>query len=430
MSIEKNILRILEEINESQKSILKSIVLNEDIEFSSPLDRKLIVTSGFGPRWGELHNGVDLVANAENVKSVADGKVIETAADSKLCGGKIIIKHSNGYQAGYCHMMKINVVAGQIVKRGDVIGISGGGLNDPGKGRTQGRHLHFTLRKNDVPVDPMKFLDKEGIISTSSLGIQSSEEDDDNFITPDTVIDTSPDNGGDFEFADIKKEERIEKNILRIFENINLTKSSLKEISSESEELFGGKKLKIPIDGAHKGQSGWASSNAWDIAAPIGTPVYALADGVVMTFKDYGSKVIRTGGKKLFGQGFTVKSDFGLPNIYYTHLEGSSINKGDKIKCGQLLGYITDFPDSSYDHLHVGVETGNIRQFLNDDGTMKCASGQQIIGVNIGDYSDESNSEFVIVPTNDMSVGNEDDFEFAGIKKNVKENIERIKKML
>jgi murein DD-endopeptidase MepM/ murein hydrolase activator NlpD len=202
MSIEKNILRILEEINESQKSILKSIVLNEDIEFSSPLDRKLIVTSGFGPRSGELHNGVDLVANAENVKSVADGKVIETAADSKLCGGKIIIKHSNGYQAGYCHMMKINVVAGQIVKRGDVIGISGGGLNDPGKGRTLGRHLHFTLRKNDVPVDPMKFLDKD----SSEIGFDS--------VTSNSIIDDLYGNQDDIEYGGLKK--NVKENIERI----------------------------------------------------------------------------------------------------------------------------------------------------------------------------------------------------------------------
>lgn len=428
MSIEKNILRILEEINKSQKSILESIELNESTTLSPPLS-KLHVTSPFGPRWGTQHTGVDLVANAENVKSPANGIVTYTATDEYPCGGTIKIKHADGYTTGYCHMMKIDVKAGQLVKRGDVIGVSGGGLNDPGKGRTQGRHLHFTLRKDGVLVDPMKFLDKDGVILTSDISVPSSKEDE-NFTTPDTVIDTLSGSEDNFEFADIKKEDRIGKNILRIFEKFDSTKFFIKEISSDSSELFGGKKLKIPIDGAHQGQSGWASSNAWDIAAPIGTPVYALADGIVITFKDYGSKVIRTGGKKLFGQGFTVKSDFGLPNIYYTHLEGSSINKGDKIKCGQLLGYITDFPDSGYDHLHVGVETGNIRQFLNDDGTMKCASGLQITGMSLGNHSDEYDSEFVIVPTDDGSVSNEDEFEFAGIKKNVKENIERIKKML
>lgn len=79
MSVEKNILKILEEINKSQKSILQSIELNESTTLSPPLDRKLTVTSGFGPRWGKKHIGVDLVANAENVKSPADGIVTYTA---------------------------------------------------------------------------------------------------------------------------------------------------------------------------------------------------------------------------------------------------------------------------------------------------------------------------------------------------------------
>jgi hypothetical protein len=50
-----------------------------------------------------------------------------------------------------------------------------------------------------------------------------------------------------------------------------------------------------------------------------------------------------------------------------------------------------DFPGSDYDHLHIGVETGNIRQFLNDDGTLKCAKGQTISGTTV--TGSGSNSE-------------------------------------
>lgn len=171
----------------------------------------------------------------------------------------------------------------------------------------------------------------------------------------------------------MSKEKEIQE-ILKLYDVI------LKEAASASEELFGGGNVKIPSDGAHAGQSGWQSSNAWDIAAPVGTPVYALADGVAQTFSDYGRQVTATQGKKLYGQSFTVKSDGGLPDIYYTHLEGSPVTKGSTIKCGQFLGYIMDFPNSSYDHVHIGVSSGNIRQFLNDDGTMKCAKGQKITG--------------------------------------------------
>jgi peptidoglycan hydrolase-like protein with peptidoglycan-binding domain len=147
----------------------------------------------------------------------------------------------------------------------------------------------------------------------------------------------------------------------------------------ESNYLLGGNNMTIPKDGAHAGQSGWHSSNAWDIKASIGDPVFALAGGTVQVFSDYGSDVIKRGGKKLYGQSFTVDSDGGLPDIYYTHLKGATVGKGDNIQCGQLIGYVMDFPGSSYDHVHIGIETGhNIREFLNDDGSLKCAKGQKL----------------------------------------------------
>ena len=167
---------------------------------------------------------------------------------------------------------------------------------------------------------------------------------------------------------------KIINNILESFDIIlNENKSSLNEVSSTSSSLFGGSSVKIPADGAHAGQSGWQSNNAWDIPTPIGSPVYAVADGVVATFTDYGPTPIRKHGKTLFGAGFTVNSSNGLPNVYYTHLKDCTISQGSNVKCGQLLGYIMDFPGSDYDHLHIGVETGhNIKEFLNANGTLKC----------------------------------------------------------
>lgn len=190
----------------------------------------------------------------------------------------------------------------------------------------------------------------------------------------------------------------IEKLISKIFEEIQENKKSIREASSSSDKLFGGTNVKIPVDGAHAGQSNWASSNAWDIAGKIGTPVYALASGKATTFSDYGRSVIATNGKKLYGQSFTVKSDGGLPSIYYTHLEGSPIRLGSQIDCGDFLGYIMDFPGSSYDHVHIGVESGNIRQFLNDDGSIKCAKGQIMSGVNVDGTTSTDDSDVIEVP--------------------------------
>ena len=249
----------------------------------------------------------------------------------------------------------------------------------------------------------------------------------------------------------------IEKNISRLFEEIESSKNSINEILSGSEELFGGAPVRIPRDGAHAGQSGWASGNAWDIAGSIGTPVYALANGVAVTFRDYGDKVIARDGKKLYGQSFTIQSYDGLPDVYYTHLMGSPIRKGSEVSCGEFLGVIADFPGSSYDHVHIGVESGNIRQFLNDDGTLKCTNGLNIPGLEIdpkilggvalggaalggvaalgsGEGSTGSEEEFVY--GGGMLKDKDSDFQYGGgkrrdpVKDPVKENIERIKKML
>jgi len=193
----------------------------------------------------------------------------------------------------------------------------------------------------------------------------------------------------------------MDKNILEILESYksiqNLKKdlrNGINEVSSASPDLLGGKSVNIPNDGAHVGQSGWQSGNAWDIAAKIGDPVYAIASGTVQTFNDYGSTVVKKDGKKLFGIGFTVDSDNNLPDVYYAHLKDAQIKRGDHIECGQLLGYVMDFPDSSYDHVHIGVESGhNIREFLNSDGSLKCASGRKLDIQNLSQSNSTDSNE-------------------------------------
>jgi len=168
------------------------------------------------------------------------------------------------------------------------------------------------------------------------------------------------------------------KKILQSFDKIlNENKLFVNEASASSSSLFGGDKVTIPADGAHAGQSGWQSGNAWDIAAAPNTPVYAIAAGKVITLKDYGTDVTETEGKRLYGYGFTVDSDNNLPDVYYTHLTTVSVKQGDNIQCGQFLGYVMKSPQSvNYDHVHIGVESGHkITEFLNTDGSLKCGGG-------------------------------------------------------
>lgn len=165
----------------------------------------------------------------------------------------------------------------------------------------------------------------------------------------------------------------MKKNILISSRQLQVILESFGGFSKQSSDLLGGVNVVIPGDGAHAGQEGWQSYNAWDIKSSIGTPVYSLSSGEVITWRDYGDKVIKTQGKKLYGQSFTIKSYDGLPKIYYTHLKSSKVRKGDSVKCGQLLGYIMDFPNSDYDHVHIGIEPpGHIEDFLTSDGTLKC----------------------------------------------------------
>lgn len=185
-------------MNEDIKDIIQSFdlmlgdnksIVNE-VALISPL-AQTSVNSGFGQRWGRLHNGVDLAANAIEVKSPADGVVEVGAIKNDSCGGTIVISHAGGYKTGFCHMQKISVNPGDNVKQGQVIGISGGGKDDIGRGRSDGRHLHFTLRKDGKVVDPMDYINKTGVIMTGSVPQSTTHNDDMSDDTSDTTSGTT-----------------------------------------------------------------------------------------------------------------------------------------------------------------------------------------------------------------------------------------------
>jgi biotin carboxyl carrier protein len=154
-------LNLQEDINRIKE--LMSLTESQKIQY--PLDGSRHVNSGYG--WRNIggratknHKGVDLRAKDANIKSPLDGKVtVSDMNHNPLCGGTIDIEHSDGYKTRFCHVQKLLVNKGDTVKQGQVVGISGGGAKDPGKGNSMGKHLHWTLMKNGVPVDPMNHLD-------------------------------------------------------------------------------------------------------------------------------------------------------------------------------------------------------------------------------------------------------------------------------
>jgi GH24 family phage-related lysozyme (muramidase) len=149
--------------------------LNE-ATLSSPIG-PTSVGSPYGPRWGKIHHGVDLDAKSGTpIKSPLDGKVIDAAIRQDPCGGTIFIQHADGYKTRYCHCKQINVSKGDIVTKGDVIGLTGGGEGEVGQGLSTGPHLHFEVYKDGGTVDPMLHLGSEvGDFVASSSSASNKE---------------------------------------------------------------------------------------------------------------------------------------------------------------------------------------------------------------------------------------------------------------
>ncbi len=110
------------------------------------------VSSGFGTRWGRLHAGID-IAGPGSVKAADNGRVIEAGWHGDY-GNCVIIDHGNGLQTLYAHMSSVKVKVGDVVAQGKVIGVKGA------TGDATGVHLHFEVRKNGTPQNPMKYLSR------------------------------------------------------------------------------------------------------------------------------------------------------------------------------------------------------------------------------------------------------------------------------
>lgn len=111
---------------------------------------------------GVVHNAVDIrIVQGSKVRAAADG-VISKVADNGFAYSYIIIAHPDRMLTLYGHLSEILVEEGQIVRQGQVIGLSGGIPGTKGAGwLTTGAHLHFEVFKNFVHVDPLDFLPLE-----------------------------------------------------------------------------------------------------------------------------------------------------------------------------------------------------------------------------------------------------------------------------
>jgi len=116
------------------------------------------MASGFGYRTDpftkvkKFHSGMDFSAK-EGTPAYATGDGVVERADNLMSGygNLVIVDHGFGYRTYYAHLSKYNVQKGQKIKRGDVVGFVGS------TGRSQAPHLHYEVRINSEPINPVHF---------------------------------------------------------------------------------------------------------------------------------------------------------------------------------------------------------------------------------------------------------------------------------
>ena len=123
--------------------------------FAYPMDT-VDIRASFGTqrilngRKGNIHNGIDFhAAVGDSIHAIADGKVILAGDDFFYNGNFALLDHGLGLTSVYLHMSKLLVRNGQMVKKGELLGLAGA------TGRATGPHLHLGVQWYNKRIDPM-----------------------------------------------------------------------------------------------------------------------------------------------------------------------------------------------------------------------------------------------------------------------------------
>ncbi len=157
-SLEKT---IRQKMSEKDKTKLES----GSSELAWPVPKNVITTSFNDPDYpyrkiiGE-HAAIDIrAAQGTTLRAAGDGYVARVKFDGNTNYAYIMIIHSGGLSTVYGHVSAVSVAVDDYVKRGDVIGRTGGYPRTVGAGAfTTGPHLHFEVRKDGIPVNPLNYL--------------------------------------------------------------------------------------------------------------------------------------------------------------------------------------------------------------------------------------------------------------------------------
>lgn len=111
-----------------------------------------VITSGFGLRWGRMHEGVDIAAPTGTTIVAAAAGTVVIAGWSGGYGNLVVVDHGGGLATAYAHQSAISVGVGQWVEQGQAVGAVGS------TGHSTGPHLHLEVRIGGAPVDPLGYL--------------------------------------------------------------------------------------------------------------------------------------------------------------------------------------------------------------------------------------------------------------------------------
>ena len=145
---------VLDKITQTQRKYMLSVIPS-----GSPLV-ETVVTSHFGYRihpitnTKKFHQGIDLRAQiGTEVYATADGIVKKVHKyNTGSFGRLVVISHNYGFETAYAHLRKINLEPGDVVKKGDLIGLSGN------SGRSNAPHLHYEVRYLEKVLNPRYFI--------------------------------------------------------------------------------------------------------------------------------------------------------------------------------------------------------------------------------------------------------------------------------
>jgi murein DD-endopeptidase MepM/ murein hydrolase activator NlpD len=111
-----------------------------------------VITSPYGYRGRRFHSGIDLRAHpGAPIRASAAGRVVYSGW-MRGYGKIVIIRHKRGFSTRYAHNSKLLVKRGQYVRQNQIIALAGA------SGRARGPHLHFEIRKNGIPQNPMHYI--------------------------------------------------------------------------------------------------------------------------------------------------------------------------------------------------------------------------------------------------------------------------------